>query len=542
MRLLNQDSFSSFSNSFTFEGLGGKSKKAEEQIEDNIGCRAEGKDCSVKKKREEYLQSLLESSLGNIFGAQDTTEESFKALSTASQSDLEEEVTERDFSEQGGLSESLSVKERTTLWKQQSWRAQDENETMFGDIDNRHSEMKEGQRRIQRPCELVSPGSRRKFPLERKWTSTRELGNASEEFVSPTSTRKIWLERSWKAKQEIENKKVGYTSPLARKKFPLERKWTSTRELGNASEEFVSPTSTRKIWLERSWKSKQEIENERKKNETMDDLTPKTRRRIWLKRSWKSKREIEMERDKHQETNAGRKFWLSKSWKSKGELEIQLETSEVKLPVLDIIPDLEEDNETQSPGFCGFYVPPEDSEDDGWEPWCTGVKKIESSDFDDSKQDQQNKSSDWTEMIENANNSAGNEPSWANVKLRKALPKSCEEPRGEFREELSYFQDMNMIVLVSLYPSAQQQSKQRKGLAILTSLGVKPEIVDDVNLDKRNNREKLFQTSGLRSVYPQFFIVQSNGDAAFFGDYDVLEHHNGSGTLVEKLQAAFSDK
>jgi hypothetical protein len=59
--------------------------------------------------------------------------------------------------------------------------------------------------------------------------------------------------------------------------------------------------------------------------------------------------------------------------------------------------------------------------------------------------------------------------------------------------------------------------------------------VDGSDPANKDQRSALFRTSGLYGQYPQFFLVDPDGTAHFWGDYDRVEQANDEGVLKAEL-------
>jgi hypothetical protein len=61
--------------------------------------------------------------------------------------------------------------------------------------------------------------------------------------------------------------------------------------------------------------------------------------------------------------------------------------------------------------------------------------------------------------------------------------------------------------------------------------GLNPELVDGADPSNNDRRNTLFEISGIRGNYPQFFLVQSNNKTIFLGNFETIESMNDAGTL-----------
>lgn len=81
-----------------------------------------------------------------------------------------------------------------------------------------------------------------------------------------------------------------------------------------------------------------------------------------------------------------------------------------------------------------------------------------------------------------------------------------------------------------------QAANQSRALDWLYSRGVPHKIVDGNDVDQRDERNKLFEVSGIRGNYPQFFFEWKDGTINYFGNFDKIESLNEtSGLPVEVL-------
>jgi hypothetical protein len=133
--------------------------------------------------------------------------------------------------------------------------------------------------------------------------------------------------------------------------------------------------------------------------------------------------------------------------------------------------------------------------------------------------------------------------------LRSVTQKSVPEPQTadaiteQAAEELTtlFKEGTNKVIaLFSTYPDSlfEHMPKQKRCLMILNALAIEPEFVDGSSPDDRSRRNALFALGGLRGVYPQLFVRNSNGDIRFFGDFERIELLNDCRTLVHEIESA----
>lgn len=99
---------------------------------------------------------------------------------------------------------------------------------------------------------------------------------------------------------------------------------------------------------------------------------------------------------------------------------------------------------------------------------------------------------------------------------------------------LSEREDFMLALVTSLSGSTAQGRNQKRALTILEACGVQPEVLDAADPGNTLVCDELCEMSGLRGVFPQFFLVQGD-KTSFFADFDELEHMNDEDTLAEWL-------
>eukprot|EP00980_Cylindrotheca_fusiformis_P018726 scaffold6241_cov129-Cylindrotheca_fusiformis.AAC.3 len=124
------------------------------------------------------------------------------------------------------------------------------------------------------------------------------------------------------------------------------------------------------------------------------------------------------------------------------------------------------------------------------------------------------------------------------VKLKAVAQKE----KAEIEQNKLAAKDNDFVMLLSSQSGSNHQMKKTKSSKrILDSIGVKPVIVDGADPKEKQTRDELFRLSGVRGNYPQFFVKSQEGGTSFFGDFEVLDEKNKSGTLVKEIGGG-SDK
>jgi glutaredoxin-related protein len=81
------------------------------------------------------------------------------------------------------------------------------------------------------------------------------------------------------------------------------------------------------------------------------------------------------------------------------------------------------------------------------------------------------------------------------------------------------------------YDVEDQVEEQKEAMALLKGVRVESELVDCTEADESEMRDKLFETSGITDKYPQFFVIDPQGNRSYFGGYDKIKEMSDEGTL-----------
>jgi len=107
-----------------------------------------------------------------------------------------------------------------------------------------------------------------------------------------------------------------------------------------------------------------------------------------------------------------------------------------------------------------------------------------------------------------------------------------EDSEDDSDQEIHNTAGRRMVVLIAGTPiNRAQQSMQERAVAILQENGVHSDFVNGANPAEYNVRDTLFDLSGLYGAYPQLFLVEDDGTAEFFGDFEKLMRLSNSGEL-----------
>lgn len=78
-------------------------------------------------------------------------------------------------------------------------------------------------------------------------------------------------------------------------------------------------------------------------------------------------------------------------------------------------------------------------------------------------------------------------------------------------------------------------TNQSRALDWLSTRGVPHRIVDGNDIDQRDERNHLFEISGIRGNYPQFFFEWQDRTINFFGSFDKIEALNETTGLPPEI-------
>lgn len=106
----------------------------------------------------------------------------------------------------------------------------------------------------------------------------------------------------------------------------------------------------------------------------------------------------------------------------------------------------------------------------------------------------------------------------------------------ETPSQLSSSPNNNLVVLISEGNFNQVQSaNQRNALQLLNDLSLSCTTIDGMDPSQREKRNELFDISGIRGNYPQFFLCKGDQEYEYLGNYEWLESCN-----LDALQKSIS--
>jgi hypothetical protein len=94
-----------------------------------------------------------------------------------------------------------------------------------------------------------------------------------------------------------------------------------------------------------------------------------------------------------------------------------------------------------------------------------------------------------------------------------------------------------LLVLLSNTPTTRlQQANQERSLVLLQAQRIEHEVVDGSDPKFAGRRNRLFQKSGLRGHYPQFYVLDGSKEARYVGTFETLQDLNDRGSLGSLLE------
>lgn len=92
-----------------------------------------------------------------------------------------------------------------------------------------------------------------------------------------------------------------------------------------------------------------------------------------------------------------------------------------------------------------------------------------------------------------------------------------------------------MIALISNGVSDRtQRDHQGRAFSILLSKRIPYVTVDGMDPEQRERRNELFQISGIRGQYPQYFFQYPDQTISFLGGFETLDNLNETTTMSEE--------
>lgn len=129
-----------------------------------------------------------------------------------------------------------------------------------------------------------------------------------------------------------------------------------------------------------------------------------------------------------------------------------------------------------------------------------------------------------------SNSMDASEHSMLSLKLKETSKLVTEETMG---------MDRKMILMLASFQSMDRELPQRQWDAwtLLNDYGIPCQVIDGASAENKDTRDDLFEISGIRARYPQFFVVEG-GSIDFFADYKMFKQYHEDGVLCQKFAQA----
>ena len=116
-----------------------------------------------------------------------------------------------------------------------------------------------------------------------------------------------------------------------------------------------------------------------------------------------------------------------------------------------------------------------------------------------------------------------------------------EEPTAIVDSSSLEIEGRHLLVLISLQSFDREVvANQQQVISALDANSIKYKTLDGANQDYKARRNELFEISGIRAKYPQFFMVESDKSTTFWGDFEKFQITNDSGDMVKEFSKPLS--
>ncbi len=134
--------------------------------------------------------------------------------------------------------------------------------------------------------------------------------------------------------------------------------------------------------------------------------------------------------------------------------------------------------------------------------------------------------------------------------LRRVNPpgNTVKESSIEAEIDVSELQNGNQALIMLISSTSgrhDQKTAQDRALTILKGMEISPdqmETVDGADPTKKERRDELFNISGIRGNYPQFFLIDCNEKITYMADWEGFESMHEMKILSESMNLASSSK
>ncbi|EEC50593.1 predicted protein [Phaeodactylum tricornutum CCAP 1055/1] len=100
---------------------------------------------------------------------------------------------------------------------------------------------------------------------------------------------------------------------------------------------------------------------------------------------------------------------------------------------------------------------------------------------------------------------------------------------GEYKKQV-------LVLVSNTNFNRGQVQNQNRAVSLLNARGISFETLDGADPTNKELRDKLFEISGVRANYPQFFLVDgSDNIPRFLGDWEKVEALNDASSLPDHI-------
>jgi len=113
--------------------------------------------------------------------------------------------------------------------------------------------------------------------------------------------------------------------------------------------------------------------------------------------------------------------------------------------------------------------------------------------------------------------------------------RACRSPQLKSKQTMGHHSNKRLLVLKSSIGSHREQvQNQNRAETLLKARKINYETVDGADPSLKDVRNELFAISGLRGIYPQFFMID-HLNIRFLGDFETLETMNDASALPSEI-------
>ncbi|CAJ1970042.1 unnamed protein product [Cylindrotheca closterium] len=92
-----------------------------------------------------------------------------------------------------------------------------------------------------------------------------------------------------------------------------------------------------------------------------------------------------------------------------------------------------------------------------------------------------------------------------------------------------------LLLISTMKVCRKQHHRQDRAMQILRAKRIPFDTVDAADQTLIERRNELFEISGIRGQYPQFFLTEKTGETHYIGDWDTIENINDTSGLPQAM-------